>query len=275
MPRVAQELVGQFRIDVVVEGARHGAAEQGLVSIFEQTDDEAHAPITEWPAPPHAASRTPSRSRRFITVETCQRPPRRVSMPRVLSSHAIALRLVMPPDANVLDHRREVLRMPVRVARDGRPEGRTALAGPPERRRSIGVAEAHTAAPGHRQRLLGAPGDRLALLLRHQGHDPDGEVVRLWQIDRREPHAAVAQRQQEGGVARQPVELGDHQRRPGDLRQMQRLAELRPVGIAAALHLGEASEERAVLLRDEALDRLPLRLHPEPARPWRAVLTRS
>ena len=53
--------------------------------------------------------------------------------------------------------------------------------------------------------------------LRHQRHDPDGEVVRLRQVDRGELHVAVPQRQQEGGIARQPVELGDHQRRPGDL----------------------------------------------------------
>ena len=95
---------------------------------------------------------------------------------------------------------------------------------------------------------------------------PDGEVVRLRQVDRGEPHAAVPQRQQEGGVARQPVELGDHQRRPGDLGEVQRLAELRPVRVAPALHLGEAGDQRGAPLRDEAVDRLPLRLDPEPAR---------
>jgi len=33
-----------------------------------------------------------------MTVETCQRPPRRVSMPRAFSSSAMARRLVAPPN---------------------------------------------------------------------------------------------------------------------------------------------------------------------------------
>ncbi len=37
------------------------------------------------------------RFNKFITVETCQRPPRRVRMPRPFSSPAIARRLVAPP----------------------------------------------------------------------------------------------------------------------------------------------------------------------------------
>ena len=41
----------------------------------------------------HAASRDPSRSSRFITVDTCQRPPRRVRMPRAFGSAAITRRL--------------------------------------------------------------------------------------------------------------------------------------------------------------------------------------
>jgi Protein of unknown function (DUF3489) len=45
---------------------------------------------------PRPAPRIPRRSSKFITVETCHRPPRRVSMPRSFSSAAIARRLVAP-----------------------------------------------------------------------------------------------------------------------------------------------------------------------------------
>ena len=76
-----------------------------------------------------------------------------------------------PAGSDVLDHRRKVLRVPVGVARDGRPERSTAPAGAPQGLSAVGVAEAHTAAPRHGQRLLGALRDRLPLRLRHQRHD--------------------------------------------------------------------------------------------------------
>ena len=103
------------------------------------------------------------------------------------------------------------------------------------------------------------------LLLRHQRHDAHGEVVRLRQIHRREPNPAVPECQQEGGIARQPVELGDHQRGPGDLGQMRRLLQLRPVGVAAALYLGEAGDERSASLGGVCLDRLALGFQPKTA----------
>ena len=78
------------------------------------------------------------------------------------------------------------------------------------------VAELHSAAPGDAQPLLRPLRSSLALRLRHQCHDPDGQVVCLRQVDRGELHAAVAQRQQEGGVLREPIELGDDQCRAGD-----------------------------------------------------------
>ena len=174
-------------------------------------------------------------------------------MPRALSSPAIARRLVAPPErmSSTTGARSCACRSALRAmaARSGAPPLPARL----QRRRPVGVAEPHPAAPGHRQRLLGPPGVRLALGLRHQRHDPDGEVVRLRQVDRGELHAAVPERQQEGGVARQPVELGDHQRRPGDLGEMQRLRELRPVRVAPALDLGEPRDQRDGALRDEAV----------------------
>ena len=49
-----------------------------------------------------------------------------------------------------------------------------------------GGAGVARSAPGHAQRVPGPPRDRLALLLRHQRHDADGEVVHLWQVHRDE-----------------------------------------------------------------------------------------
>ena len=45
----------------------------------------------------HPRVQVPIRLSRFTVFETCQRPPRRVCMPRALSSPAMARRLVAPP----------------------------------------------------------------------------------------------------------------------------------------------------------------------------------
>ena len=136
----------------------------------------------------HAASRIPRRSSRFTTVETCQRPPRRVSMPRAFSSTAIA-RKVMCPELRMSSMTGARSRA-CRSALACRTERRTALASPPERRRAVGVAEPHPAAPGHAQRLLRPLRDCLALGLSHQRDDADGQVVRLRQVDRGKLHPA-------------------------------------------------------------------------------------
>ena len=66
----------------------------------------------------NARSLSPSRSRRFVTVETCQRPPRRVSMPRLFSPLGDCPEAGRPTRANIRNHRCKVLRMPVRVVED-------------------------------------------------------------------------------------------------------------------------------------------------------------
>ncbi len=54
------------------------------------------------------------------------------------------------------------------------------------------------------------------------------------------PKVAVrAQSQQEGSIAAEAVELGDHQRRPGRLGEIRCLSQFRPIDLAAALNLGE------------------------------------
>lgn len=50
----------------------------------------------------------------------------------------------------------------------------------------------------------------------------DGQVVYLRHVAGQERHPAVAPRQQEGRIAREPVQPGNHQRGAGDLRQVQR-----------------------------------------------------
>jgi hypothetical protein len=51
MPRIAEEGVGQTRVDATIEHPRCYAFEQTLVSIFEQADNEGHARITRRPSP--------------------------------------------------------------------------------------------------------------------------------------------------------------------------------------------------------------------------------
>ena len=77
------------------------------------------------------------------------------------------------------------------------PRCRAARARPPECRRAIRIAELHRR-PRHRQRVLRAPRDRLALSLHHQRQDADGQVIR--HVDREELHATVAQGEQESRV---------------------------------------------------------------------------
>ena len=55
------------------------------------------APFRHRRMPLPRALRQPSRSSRFPVFDTCQRPPRRVCMPRAFSSPAMARRLVAPP----------------------------------------------------------------------------------------------------------------------------------------------------------------------------------
>ena len=109
-----------------------------------------------------------------------------------------------------------------------------------------------------RQRLLRAPGDGAALLLGDERHDADGEVVGLWHVGGEEADAAVPQGQEEGGVAGEAVQLGDHQRRAGDLGQVQRLRQFRPIGLAAALDLREAAEQGRGPRLDQLLDGVTL-----------------
>ena len=94
-------------------------------------------------------------------------------------------------------------------------------------------------APRYRQRLLGALRDRLALGLRHQRHDPHGEVVGLGQVDRGEADAAVAERQQKAALRDSRSSLAITSVAPVTLARCRARCSSGRVRVAAALHLGE------------------------------------
>lgn len=86
-------------------------------------------------------------------------------------------------------------------------EGCTALPGSSGGGRAIRIAELHAAGLGDRERLPGAPGDRLALLLGHECHDPHREIIGFRHVAGEQAHATVPECQQEGGIARESVKL--------------------------------------------------------------------
>lgn len=61
-------------------------------------------------------------------------------------------------------------------------------------------------------------------------------------LDSKEPYARVAQGQQKGRDARQPVQFDKNQRRTGDVAQSQRFRQFLPVGTLAAFHLSKARQ---------------------------------
>ena len=216
-----------------------------------------------------------SRASRFLTFDTCHRPPRRVFMPRAFSSAARARRVVWPWAWRSAMTGARACGVGVGVGGDGLPERHSALAGPSEGGGAVGVAEPGAAGPGGGQRLLRAAGDRLAFGLGDQRHDADGQVVGLGHVDGEEGDAAVAQGQQEGGVAAQAVEAGDDQGGAGELRQVQRLASS---GRSRSRPLSTSVKRaRTAAPRDAAKASIAARWasRPRPLAPCRAVETRS
>ena len=108
----------------------------------------------------------------------------------------------MPSGANIGNHLRQISRVQSSIGIDRLTQPHSALPRPLESSGTVGIAPLHPAGLGHREGLFCAPGDRLAFRLRHQRHDADSQIIRLWHIYRKETHAAVAQGQQEGRIAR-------------------------------------------------------------------------
>ena len=187
-------------------------------------------------------------------------------MPRSLSSAAIARRLVAPPArmSSTTGARSRACRSAFRAmaARSGAPPL-------PARRIAsmpFGLPSLHPARLRHRQRLLGPPGDRLALLLRHQRHDADGEVVRLGQVDRGEPHPASRSVSRKAALRDSRSSLAITSVAPVTLARCSAL----PSSGRSGLRPLSTSVKRAISVpprcAHEPVDRQPLRLDPEPAR---------
>jgi hypothetical protein len=121
-----------------------------------------------------------------------------------------------------------------------------------------------------RQRGLGAGRDHFPLVLGDGGEDVQGQLVGGGHVDRGELDAGFHQVGDEGDVARQAVELGDHQHGPLPPAQLERGGELGPVGALAALDFRELGDQLADA--DEPGDGRPLRLKPD--WPCRSVETR-
>ena len=200
--------------------------------------------------PAYVAISSPAASR-LLTCCTRHGRPAYVVRPRRFSSAAI-FRCDIPSPISRLHLRQH-----------GRPErrdlgrsGRVHVAGI-----AVGPSQPDAARLGRRQRGLGAGGDHLALVLGDGGQDVQGQLVGGGHVDRDELDAALHQVGDEGDVARQAVELGDHQHGPLPPAQLERRGELGPVGALAALHLGELGDQLAGA--DEAGDGGPLRIEPE------------
>lgn len=86
-------------------------------------------------------------------------------------------------------------------------------------------------------------GDHLPLGLRDDRKNSDGQVVGIWNIGSQEPSTTVPQSQQEGGVARKTIKLGDDQRRISDLGSGQSFSEHWAIITTPRLDLRELSQE--------------------------------
>ena len=100
------------------------------------------------------------------------------------------------------------------------------------------------AAPlGGAERVLGPLGNHLALVLRHGGEDVDGELVGVRVVAGDEIDTSVHERREEGDVAREPVQLSDDQLGALALAVRQRLGQLGPGGMLAALDFSELADQ--------------------------------
>ena len=126
------------------------------------------------------------------------------------------------------------------------------------------AAEPGAAGLGCSERRLGSLADHLALVLGHGRQDVQGQPVGGRHVDCDKLDAALHQAGDERDVAGQPVELGDHQDGALPAAQLQRSAQLRPVGAPAALDLDQLGDQLATAL-DIAGHRSALGLEPQAA----------
>ena len=203
--------------------------------------------------PDGGAAHACTRPSRFLTEDLCHLRPRGVSMPRTFRAAARLPRLVTPSW-------RMATTTGARLAAWVRALAMAActpaaLPLPARRKAAAPFGLQHRAARlGGLQRFAGPFGDGLALMLGDQSHNPDCQFVGVGHVGRHETHSAIAQGEQEGGVARQSVKFGNHQSRAGQARELQRVGQCRTVIGLAAFHLGERGYHLALYLFGIAAD---------------------
>jgi hypothetical protein len=97
-----------------------------------------------------------------------------------------------------------------------------------------------------------------------QRYGDDAMLEAAWHVSRNEVNVAVPERGEECKVAREPVELGNDQRRPGRSTPLQRLVEFGPVVPLPALHFDELrGDDATAATGDELAHGLTLSLKAE------------
>jgi hypothetical protein len=104
------------------------------------------------------------------------------------------------------------------------------------------IAEYNTASLGGLQCVLGALCNHLAFMLRHGGQDVNRKLVGVRVINSDELNTGVHKRRDESQIARQAIELGDHQLGLLPLANSQRLLKLGALVAFAAFNLGEVAD---------------------------------
>lgn len=125
----------------------------------------------------------------------------------------------------------------------------------------IARAQAHAACLSSRQGVARAFADRSGLLLGDGGHDVQEKTVGLGHVAGSELDAALHEVGDEGDVARQPVELRDHQRRMRRLGSRESVAQDGTITLAPALDLDELLYNAIAMAAAERFDGAALRLY--------------
>jgi hypothetical protein len=117
-------------------------------------------------------------------------------------------------------------------------------------------------------------GDRLAFMLSDGGQNVNGQPVGFGHVHSHEFYTAFHQPADEMDVARQPVELGDQQRRLVLAAGFER-GGLRAVILSAALDLGKLLTMSSPWRCKKTFTACCWASKPSPLRPWRVVETSS
>ncbi len=112
---------------------------------------------------------------------------------------------------------------------------------------------------------LGPLRDGLGLLLSNGGQDVDHEPIRLGHIDSHKLNAGLHEVRDEGDVAGETVQLGDHQRSAMLAAELEGGSEGRPIIALAAFNLQDLLHQGPVSPIEESGDGGPLRFESQAA----------